>query len=178
MGHSELGISEAFLSHEGIELFPDLVLDVDVRVSLVALDVQPGDIPVLDNDRFELVLIMEEKALDTMEQVDDFLVLLPLGHRVVATLGHLRRPVLELEQLAAGEEADNAVPVPLVEGVDRVVDFKGELVALFLVADSVREDLLGFIFLLVRLLHVFGSLIAAIIEELDNVLQADIAGRV
>ena len=61
MGHSELGISEAFLSHEGIELFPDLVLDVDVRVSLVTLDVQPRssawrlglrDIPVLNIRRY------------------------------------------------------------------------------------------------------------------------------
>lgn len=101
-----------------------MILYVDVRVPLVPLNNEPRHVPVLDYWRLNHILVMQIEAFDAVKQVNYLLLVLavrhllmvslPIAARNVAVLG---RPVLQLERLARGEQADNARPIFLREAM-------------------------------------------------------------
>ena len=97
-------------------------MNVDVLMPFVSLHHQPAHVPSFDSRGLEHILVVQVKALNPVEQGHDLLLALVLRQ---LSFVFLRRPVLKLEILSAGEQAHHTSPVFLSEAVDGVVNFEG-----------------------------------------------------
>lgn len=73
---SKGGVFEPLLPDEHLKLLPDLILYVDIRVSLVPLNDESSDIPILDYWRFNHVLEVQIESFHAMEKVNYLLLIL------------------------------------------------------------------------------------------------------
>lgn len=87
----------------------------------VSLNDESGNVPGRDDLRFLEVLIVEVEALDSVEQVDNFLLSLAL---VKFLVDFAWWPVFQLEKLTDCEKAYNSRPLLLGEALNCIEHFK------------------------------------------------------
>ena len=130
-------------------------------MTFVSLHDEPRNVPGLDHGRLQDILIVQVKALHTMEQVDCFHLPLLLVQGLI--IGVLGRPVLKLEHLTIIEHANHSLPVLLSEGVGRIIDLKSH----HLLPNLLVEGLFVLVLLLLRKLHVIWRNVDAVSKELN-----------
>ena len=139
-------------------------------MTLISLDNEAGDIPGLDNWRFEDILVVKVESLHSMEEVDCFHLALLLRKRFVVAV--LWRPIFQLEDLAGCEQTNNSLPVLLSELMCRIINFKcNSLFSNFLI-----ESFFVLVFFFFTLLHLIWRDVNSISEELNCIFEADVAG--